>query len=172
MEDSLFSARLNNHDLLINSLVKSQTKLEENLTVLTDILKQVVDQQQKHDAAMEALNQRLDAQEGQIKILMEQFMSGFNMETLRNMMEDINARFDQVNTRLDQVVERLDAHDAKFAENDRKFDRIFQEIADIRQEMGDIRQEVGDIRQEVGDIRQEIRDIRSILESIQTKLDQ
>ncbi len=139
MEDSLFSARLNNHDILINGLVKSQTKLDDNMVLLTGILKQVVENQEKHDAEMKRINDRLDAQEGQIKLLIEQFMSGFNLESLRNVVEEFNAKFDQVFERLDandakfdQMMERLDANDRKFTEQDVKFDQITEELHGIR----------------------------------------
>lgn len=139
MEDSLFSARLNNHDILINGLVKSQTKLDDNMVLLTGILKQVMENQEKHDAEMKRINDRLDAQGGQIKLPIEKFMSGFNLESLRNVVDEFNAKFDQVFERLDandvkfnQMMERLDANDRKFTQQDVKFDQITEELHGIR----------------------------------------
>ncbi len=123
MDDSLFEARLNNHDILINTLAKSQANMDRNFTLLTEILQRVVDQQERHSAEMKAINERLDAQEGQIKVLIEQFVNGFNIQTFREMIDAFNSKFEA-------VFAELKENDAKFAQNEAKFEQIFQKFAE------------------------------------------
>jgi len=123
MDDSLFEARLNNHDILINTLAKSQANMDRNFTLLTEILQRVVDQQERHSAEMKAINERLDAQEGQIKVLIEQFVNGFNIQTFREMIDAFNSKFEA-------VFAELKENDAKFAQNEAKFEQFLQKFAE------------------------------------------
>ncbi len=154
MDDSLFEARLNNHDILINTLAKSQANMDRNFTLLTEILQRVVEQQERHSAEMKAINERLDAQEGQIKVLIEQFVNGFNMQTFREMIDAFNSKFEAVFAELKENEARFEQIFQKFAENDAKFEKFFAELERLDQQ-----------------IAEQNSHIRSLLEIIRKKLE-
>ncbi|MFN3361824.1 MAG: hypothetical protein ACK421_10425 [Pseudanabaenaceae cyanobacterium] len=155
-------ARLNNHEVLINQLIQTQATMNANINLLTEILQRVVDQQERHSAEMQRLNERLDAQEGQLKILIEQFLSGFNLQTLREIVQSFDAKFEAVFRRLE--------------ENDQKFAALFQELQATKEEMRQERERSDARFNEMlqrfdAKSREQDEHIRSLLELLQRKLE-
>lgn len=154
--------RLNNHEVLINQLMQTQATMNANINLLTEILQRVVDQQERHSAEMQRLNERLDPQEGQLKILIEQFLSGFNLQTLREIVQSFDAKFKEVFRRLE--------------ENDRKFAQLFQELQATKEEMRQERERSDAHFNEMlqrfdTKSREQDERIRSLLELLQRKLE-
>ncbi|MCS6960677.1 MAG: hypothetical protein RMK91_11595 [Pseudanabaenaceae cyanobacterium SKYGB_i_bin29] len=128
-------ARLNNHEVLINQLIQTQATMNTNITLLTEILQRVVDQQERHNAEMQRLHERLDAQEGQLKVLIDQFLSGFNLQTLREIVQNFDSKFEEVFRRLEENDRRFKAVFQRLAEHDLRFDQMLQELQTTREEM-------------------------------------
>jgi methylmalonyl-CoA mutase cobalamin-binding subunit len=66
--------RLANMEVLIQYMAQTQRSIADNIVLMTENLVVLNQSQQRHEQEMKQINERLDVQQGQIKLLLDRLL--------------------------------------------------------------------------------------------------